>query len=331
MNNNSSGKILVTGASGLIGNELIRQLLSRGNDVTAIYNKTPLEISTKALKTIQCDILDVVGLEEVMTGMQQVYHCAGMVSFAPGIEPQLYKINVEGTANVVNAALNAGVAKFVHVSSVAALGRLREEGPINEHMQWTETISNSKYGRSKYLGEMEVWRGIAEGLNAVIVNPTVVLGPGDWNSGSTEIFKSVYNEFPWYAEGTTGFIDVRDVVKAMIMLMDSDISAERFILSAENSSYRELFNHIADAFNKKRPTKKVTPFLAAIVWRVEAFKSKFTGKAPMVTKETAHTALAKLRYDNNKIKKFLPSFQYESLDVTIKHTCAALQQKLNIH
>ncbi len=323
--------ILVTGGAGLLGRELITQLLSRGKEVTAIYNNTALDhFPFKGLKAVQCNILDVTGLEEVMDGIDELYHCAGKVSFAPGYVDELYKVNVEGTANIVNAALNAGVKKMLHVSSVASLGRIRENEIINEHMQWTEETSNSKYGQSKFMGEMEVWRGIAEGLNAVIVNPTIILGAGNWNDSSTKIFKSVYNELPWYTEGTSGFVDVRDVANAMIMLMESDISSERFIISAENKSYRDLFNLIADAFNKKRPSKKVTTFLASVVWRWESVKSKFTGTKPLITKETAATAMAKVQFDNSKLKKHFPSFEYQSLEQTIKHTCSALQQKLNI-
>ena len=324
--------ILVTGGAGLLGKELITQLLSRGKEVTAIYNNTALgDFPFTGLKKVQCNILDVTELEEVMNGIDELYHCAGKVSFAPGHEAELYKINVEGTANVVNAALSAGVKKMLHVSSVSSLGRIREDEPINENMQWTEETSNSKYGQSKFMGEMEVWRGIAEGLNAVIVNPTIILGAGNWNDSSTEIFKSVYNGYPWYTDGTSGFVDVKDVANAMIMLMESDISSERFIISAENKSYRDLFNLIADAFNKKRPSKKVTAFLASVVWRWESVKSKFTGTRPLVTKETARTALAKVQFDNSKLKKHFPSFEYQSLEQTIKTTCSALQQKLNNH
>lgn len=327
-----NGNVLVTGGAGLLGSALISQLLSHGKKVTAIYNnKIPVGFEKAALKTVKCNILDVIGLEEVMEGVDELYHCAGKVSFAPGKVQELFKINVEGTANVVNAALNAGVKKMVHVSSVAALGRIREVEPITETMQWTEETSNSKYGQSKYLGELEVWRGIAEGLNAVIVNPSIILGPGDWNESSTEIFRSVYHESPWYTDGTTGFVDAADVAKAMILLMESEISAERFILSGENKSYQELFNKIADAFNKKRPSKKVTPLLAAIVWRLESVKSRVTKKSPLITKETAATALAKVTFDNSKIKKFLPTFNFRPLDETIHATCTVLQQKLNIH
>ena len=333
MNTESSRSVnvLVTGGSGLLGRELITQLLSQGKNVTAIYNNTPLDgFDSKDLSIVKCNILDVIGLEEVMNGIDELFHCAGKVSFAPGEVNQLYKINVEGTANIVNAALNAAVKKMVHVSSVSSLGRIRQDESITENMQWSEETSNSKYGQSKYLGELEVWRGIAEGLNAVIVNPTIILGPGNWNESSTELFRSAYKELPWYTDGTTGFVDVRDVAKAMIRLMASDITAERFILSGENTSYRDLFNKIADAFNKKRPAKKVTPFLAAIVWRWEAIKSKFTHRAPLITKETAATAFAKVGFDNSKIKKWLPGFEFHQLDDTIQTTCSLLQQKLNI-
>lgn len=324
--------ILVTGGSGLVGKELVTQLLAKGEKVTAIFNKTQLpSFDSPLLYQQQCNILDVPGLEAIMQQqqVQQVYHCAAMVTFNPARKQELFKINIEGTANVVNAALNTGVKKLVHVSSVAALGRIRENEAVNETMNWTEETSNSNYGKSKYLAEMEVWRGIAEGLDAVMVNPTMILGDGDWNAGSSQIFKSVYNEFPWYSDGVTGFVDVRDVAKAMIALMESTVSSERFIINAQNKSFKEVFTLIANAFGKKPPHKKVTPFLAQAVWRLEAIKSVFTGKDPLVTKETAKTALATVYFDNSKLKKFLPGFQYTPLEETIPYTCRLLQQKLN--
>jgi nucleoside-diphosphate-sugar epimerase len=322
--------ILVTGGAGLLGKELIGQLLSQGKKVRAIYNKTPLpDFHSPGLEQVQCDILDVVRLEEAMQGIEQVYHCAAIVSFNPKKKREMFRINIEGTANIVNAALDEGVKKMLQVSSVAALGRIREDKPVNETMNWTEETSNSNYGQSKYLSEMEVWRGIGEGLDAVIVNPVIILGPGDWNAGSSQIFKSIYNEFPWYTEGITGYVDVRDVVKAMIQLMDSDISAQRFIISAENRSYHDVFNLIAKAFGKKVPHKKVTPLLAKMVWRLEKIKSRITGKDPLVTRETAATAMAKVNFDNSKLLKAFPGFTYHSIEETVAYTCAAFQQKLN--
>lgn len=323
--------ILVTGGSGLLGTALITALLEQQKNVKALYHKTPLpHFESNYLHQVQCDILDVISLEEVMQDVTHIYHCAGLVSFHKKDIDRLYKINVEGTANVINAALYAGVKKIIHVSSVAALGRIRESEAIHENMNWTPETSNSKYGESKYLGEMEVWRGIAEGMDAVIVNPTIILGPGDWNDGSTAIFKSVFNEFPWYTNGSTGFVDVRDVVKAMMQLMVTPITAERFIISASNETYRNIFNTIADAFNKKRPHKEVTPSIAKLVTRLEAIKSMFTGKPPLITKETAATAMAKVKFNNEKLLKFLPGFQYRSLNQSITDTCKELQQKLNI-
>jgi dihydroflavonol-4-reductase len=322
--------ILVTGGAGLLGKELIAQLLLQGKKVRAIYNKTMITgLSSANLEQMQCNILDVVGLEEAVRDIEQVYHCAAIVTFNPKRKKELFKINIEGTANVVNAAIEAGVKKMVHVSSVAALGRIRQNEAVNETMNWTEETSNSNYGQSKYLGELEVWRGIGEGLDAVMVNPTMILGNGDWNNGSSQMFKSVYNEFPWYSKGVTGFVDVRDVVAAMIQLMESDITAQRFIISAEDRSFQEVFKLMAKAFGKKPPHKEVTPFLAKLVWRLEAVKSRFTGKDPLVTKETAATALVKVNFDNSKLKKFLPGFAYRKLEDTITETCAAIQQKLN--
>jgi dihydroflavonol-4-reductase len=317
--------ILVTGGSGLVGSELISQLLAEGNIVKAIYNNTPLTIVQQNLIAVKCDILDTSSLEDAMEGVTQLYHCAAIVSFNKKNKNNLFKINIEGTANVVNAAIDAGVKKMVHVSSVSALGRIRENKVITEEMNWAEETSNSLYGKSKYLGEMEVWRGIGEGLQAVIVNPSIILGGGNWDTGSSAIFKSAYNEFPWYTEGVTGVVDVRDVARAMILLMNSEINKQRFILSAENISYKEVFTKIATCFNKKPPHKKVTPFIASIVWRMEAVKSMFTKKEALVTKETARTGLAKVYFNNSKILKALPDFTFTPIDETIKNTCATLR------
>ena len=317
--------ILVTGGAGLLGNVLIKRLLANGEKVRGIYNNTPLAIKAVVnFESFKCDILDVYALEDAMENVTDVYHCAGLVSFIPKDEKKLYKINVEGTANVVNAALNAGVRKFIHVSSVAALGRIRPGEMIDETMVWSEETSNSKYGHSKYLGEIEVWRGVAEGLDAVVINPSIILGAGNWNEGSTKIFKSVYDEFPWYTEGTTGFVDVEDVAIAMIQLMKSDITAEKFITSAENISYQDMFTTMAKAFGKKVPLKKVTPFIAALTWRMENIKSKFTGIAPLLTKETADTAMTKVAYDNSKLLKALPDFRYKKMNDTITEICKKL-------
>ena len=319
--------VLVTGASGLVGKHLIQALVQKGTPVTGLYRSAiPKFDGAEKANWIQADILDIVALEEAMQGIQQVYHCAAIVSFDSKNTKQLHQTNIEGTANVVNACLNQGIEKLLFVSSVAALGRIRENEAINETMNWTEETSNSAYGKSKYLAEMEVWRGIGEGLNAVIVNPVIILGSGDWLKGSSAIFKSAYDEFPWYTEGKSGFVDVVDVVKAMVLLMESTINAQRFIISADNIGYREIFTLIAQAFHKKPPHKKVTKLIAEIVWRIEAVKSWFTKKTPLLTKETANTARANVSFDNTKLLEQLPGFSYQPLSNSIERICKELKE-----
>lgn len=320
--------ILVTGAGGLVGSHLVKQLVANGRKVRALYRSSiPSLEDSDGVEWVRGDILDVVSLEEAMEGVRQVYHCAAMVSFNPKKKAILHQTNTEGTANVVNACLHAGISKLLFVSSVAALGRMGDDGPVNESMNGSEETSNSEYGKSKYFAEMEVWRGIGEGLNAVIVNPVIILGAGDWTKGSSEIFKSAYEEFPWYTEGVTGFVDVMDVVKAMILLMESSNTAERYILCAENLPFKEVFTFIAHYFGKRPPHKKVTPLLAGIVWRWEAAKAFFTGKDPMLTKETARAAADKLYFNNNKLKLFFVNFQYTPIPVSIQRICIELKQK----
>jgi dihydroflavonol-4-reductase len=327
---NADKKILVTGAAGLIGSELVKQLLEKAFKVTAIFHSTSLNITHPNLTARQCDILDTVGLEEIMKGVTHVYHCAAIISFEPKDKYRLLKINVEGTANVVNACLDAGVQKLVHVNSVAALGRIRNGEVVNEQMNWSEETSNSVYGKSKYLGELEVWRGIGEGLQALIVNPSIILGGNNWENGSSALFRTAYNEFKWYTEGITGYVDVSDVVCAMILLMNSKISGQRFILSAENLSYKEIFSSIAKCFGKKPPPKKISPFIGEIVWRLEAIKAGFTGKKHLLTKETARTAQASVYFDNNKILNELPGFNFTPIAISIAHTCATLKEKYHL-
>ncbi|MDQ2863477.1 MAG: NAD-dependent epimerase/dehydratase family protein [Bacteroidota bacterium] len=323
-------KVLVTGAAGLLGNEVINQLLDKGYPVTAIYHAAPIKISHPNLKIQQCDILDVSSLEDVMQGITQVYHCAALVSFEPKEKHQLFKINIEGTENIVNACIAADVKKLVHVSSVSALGRIRNGETLTEEMHWTEETSNSIYAKSKYLGELEVWRGIGEGLQVAIVNPSIILGGDNWNDGSSALFKSVHDGFKWYTEGISGFVDVRDVARAMILLMNSEISGQRFILSAENLSYKKIFTLMANGFNKKPPPWKVTPSLAEIVWRLEAIKGMITGKKRLLTKETARTAQARVYYDHSKILNALPQFHFTSIADTIEYTCKSLKKKYNL-
>ncbi|MCC6288111.1 MAG: NAD-dependent epimerase/dehydratase family protein [Chitinophagaceae bacterium] len=312
--------IFVTGGTGLLGSYLLRDLVAGGKEVSALYRTSiPDEPYAKSVHWIQGDILDVVLLEEIMQKAKQVYHCAAIVSFNPAKKYEMLKINAEGTANVVNAALAGGVQKLMHVSSVSALGRNTNGAPISEDDKWDEEKNKSAYGKSKYFAELEVWRGVSEGLNAVIVNPSTILGVGKWEKdGSAAIFKKAYEEFPWYTDGVGGFVDVADVAKAMIQLMESDISGERFIVNAESLPFKNVFTEIANAFGKKPPYKKAPPFMIKLLWRLEKLRSFFTSKDPLITKETAGSAQRKTYYDNSRLLKFLPGFQYKPVQQTIK-------------
>ncbi len=317
-------KNFITGASGLLGSYLIRQLISESQQVVALYRNGKGNLTKEEadkVEWVRGDIFDVCLLQDVMNDCRRVYHCAGLVSFSPGRAGDLMKINLEGTANVVNAALETGIEKFVHVSSVAALGRKRNNQVVTENMRWDDQSNPSVYGKTKYLAELEVWRAVAEGLNAVIVNPVIILGKGNWETGSSATFRNAYNEFPWYTEGVSGFVDAYDVANAMVQLMESEIVAERFILSAENWTYRDLFTTMANGFGKRPPHRKVEPWMASLVWRIERVKGILTGKEPLLTRETAETAQQKVNFDNSKILNALQGFRFRPLAETIHDAC----------
>lgn len=312
--------ILVTGGTGFLGSYLLRALVQAGKPVRALYrSRIPEQVNDirDKVEWFQADVLDTGALEDAMQGITEIYHCAAIVSFQPDKRDEMLKANIEGTANVVNLAIDMGIRKIVHVSSVAALGRARQQTAITEDAQWEESGNNSNYAISKHLSEIEIWRGIAEGLDAVIVNPSIILGSGFWHDGTGLMLKNAWKEFPYYTEGVNGFVDVRDVVTAMIRLMDSPISGERFILNGDNWAYRQLFTRMAEALGKKPPHIAAKPWMAALVWRMEKLRSLFTGKRPLITRETARTAQLKVYYNSEKIRQALPGFTFRPLDETV--------------
>ena len=319
--------VLVTGASGFIGCHLVRFLSAKGDHVRALYNRNAPSADLKSLPNVEwCkyDLLDVYDVTTAMYEVEEVYHCAAMVSFDPAVREQMMHFNVESTANLVNQATEQGIRKLVYISSIASLGRATEEGiEIDEEVEWEESRHNSVYSQSKYMAEMEVWRGVAEGLNAAIVNPAPVLGEGNWEEGSARLMKVVHSEFPFYTEGVTAWVDVQDVVKAAYMLMKSGVSGERFILSAGNYPYKDVFTRMAISLGKKPPHIKASPFLSGLVWRFNALKNTLTGKTVTLTKETAATAQRKNYYNNGKFLKFFPEFAYTPLDETISRMARA--------
>ncbi len=322
----ANNKVLVTGGTGFLGAYIIKELIDKGYRVKALRRsrQSPFFIPASVMDKVEWvkgDILDTISLSEAVEDIDTIIHAAAKVSFHAKERKWMYKTNIDGTANVVNISLEKKIKKLVYVSSISALGRSGNGDTINEGKQWQETKLATHYAITKYHAEMEVWRGIAEGLNAVIINPSTIIGYGDWDTTSCAIFKSTYNEFPWYTNGVNGFVDVRDAARAAILLMESDIKSERFIISGENWSFRDLINSMADGFSKKQPQKEASPFLGALAWRAEKIKSIFTGGKPLLTKESARLAQSHNYFDNSKIKKYLPGFTFTPLQQTIQQAC----------
>ncbi len=308
--------IFVTGGTGLVGSHLLVRLSNQGRQITALKRSTSDFHSVKkifdlysdhpkerfeAIQWVEGDLNDVIFLEETLKGIDEVYHCAAIVSFHPSLKRELYQVNIVGTANLVNAALTAGVKKYCHVSSVGALGSAEPPAMIDEQTIWKNTGRNSVYGISKYGAEREVWRGIAEGLNAVIVNPSVILGPGNWKTGSSELFSLVWRGLKFYTRGTKGFVDVRDVAETMILLMDTNRFGERYLISSENLNFKQLFGMIALAIQRNPPTIEAKPWIGAIAWRLMTIKGLLTGTKPAITRETVRTANSQSLYSSDKI------------------------------
>ena len=264
------------------------------------------------------DLLDVFSLADALEGVSHIYHCAALVSMDASEGAKMILNNVNGTANLVNLALEKKIRKFCHVSSVAALG-IEKGKEITEETAWNDESNGSAYAISKYLAENEVWRASQEGLNVVMVNPTIVLGPGNWNRSSGLIFKAANKGLRWYTSGSMAYVDARDVVKAMMLLMESKITGERVIVSAENMSYKNFLEMVYSALGKAVPNKRTSKLLLALAWRLDGIRSMLTGSAHIFTQEVARYARKELRYSNQKIKRLL-QLDFIPIGESIKET-----------
>ena len=326
--------IVVTGGTGLVGAHLLYDLCKKHKHIRALkrqssdleqvkktfsYYSDDAESLFKKIEWVDADITDYFSLEDAFKGAKQVYHVAAMVSFQEKDNRKIMEINVKGTANVVNAALHHKIEKLCYVSSIAALGRPDANEEATEDTPWKDSDKSSPYSISKYKAELEVWRGIEEGLDAVIVNPAVILGPAKWNNGSAALFSLIWKGIKFYTTGENAYVYVRDVSRAMIELMESNITSERFILSAENVSYKQLFNLMAHNLGKAEPSIAVKPWMIELSWRLIKISSFFTGKQPSLTKDTARSSMKISRYSSNKIKESL-GFKFTSLEEMIKLT-----------
>lgn len=314
---------LVTGATGFAGSYITRWLVSQGEPVRAIRRKNSgMELLGDAARKIEwaeADLLDVPALAEAMQGITQVYHAAAMVSLHPRHRERMMLVNAQGTANVVDAAFHAGAKRLVHISSVAALGRKSLKGTITEQSPWTSSRFNSDYAISKYRSEREVWRGMAEGLDVAILNPSIIIGGTRWHEGSGNFFRKVDNGLRFYPPGSNSLVDVRDVARMAHALMHSGISGERFICTAGRLPTRQLLTEIATILGKKPPRIRVTPWMAGMMWRSEELRYRLTGSSPLITRAIVTNMFADWDYRNDKIREAL-GLPFTPLEQTIRET-----------
>ncbi len=323
--------ILITGGTGLVGSHLLYHLCRENQEVRAIHRRSSDLNGVKEvfsfyggdyqslflkIKWVEADLLDIVALEKAFDNVERVYHCAAMVSFVSSDYQKMRRINIEGTTNVVNLAIDFKIQKLCYVSSVSAIENKDQNEIMNEADNWSSTEDKSGYAITKYGAEMEVWRASQEGVPVVIVNPGVILGSGVWHKGSGTIFKRIDKGMPFYTSGLTGFVDVRDVVQVMISLMNSPIQSERYILVSENLTYREVLNGIASELGRPKPRIQMKSWMAELIWRFEHLKSKITLSDPLLTKHTARSSVSVRLYSSKKIENSL-NFKFNKISECI--------------
>lgn len=332
--------ILITGATGLVGCHLLYKLLERNVEVRALHRKgSNLERVKRVLGYYsdepnslfdrvhwhEADLLDLAALDPAFHGVTQVYHCAALISFDPADKDRLYEANVVGTTNVVNLCIQYGIKKICHVSSIAALGDALEHEIITEDVDWDEqTIAN--YAITKYRAELEVWRGVQEGVPAVIVNPGIIIGPGFWHTGSGTLFKMVAKRQKWYPPGGTGIVTIDDVIGAMISLMDSSIQNERFILVNKNMTYKEIFSMIAREFDIPPPGRELKLWHLRLMLPLDWLNSKIRGKSRRITSDNLRGVSRRKIYDGQKIVHSLP-FNYQLISEAVFYSCQKYKEE----
>lgn len=303
-------KILITGATGLIGSHIVRRLWKEGyHNVSALKRSTSkmdllLDVEDK-LNWLEADVTDIVSLEPCFDGVDVVIHAAAVVSYDPKKSDLMNDVNVQGTANMVNLALDFGVKRFVHISSVAALGKSDKTNVRNEDTEWDHSVNTTDYAISKYKSEKEAWRGYAEGLSMVMLNPSFVIGASNWTESSSRIWGQMAKGIPYYPMGSNGYVDVRDVSQAAIKAMNSDFNGERFVLSAETIPYKTAFHWIAEAIGAKIPSRALTPLVRNIAWRLDWLRSKITGSSQLLTSASAESTAHETHYDSTKSREVL--------------------------
>src|SRR5918995_6762256 len=283
--------IAVTGANGLLGSFIVRKLIQEQKSFVAIKragsDTSLLQDVADKIQWRTADVLNPLMLSDALEGCTQVIHSAAVVSFNPWQADDVLEINSIGTRNIVNACFHQKIKRLVHISSVAALGRQKEQTIIREENKWVDNPLNSVYADSKYKAELEVFRGQEEGLNTVILNPSVILAPADWNRSSAKLFRYVWHQRPFYIDASLNYVDARDVASCAYQLLQSNFEAERFIVSAGNISFKNFFEKTANKFDVKPPSVRLSKSIVKSVARFERIRTWFTRSEPLITRETA--------------------------------------------
>jgi dihydroflavonol-4-reductase len=322
--------IAITGANGLLGSFIVRKLIEKNSPFVALKRESS---DTSLLDDVQekihwrtADILNPIQLLEAFDGCTQVIHAAAIVSFNPYRADEIIEMNTIGTRHVVNACLEHNVRRLVHISSVAALGRQKDQRYIDEENKWIDNPYNGVYADSKYRAELEVYRGQEEGLNTIIVNPSVILAAADWNRSSAKLFKYVKQSKPFYIDAFLNYVDVRDVASCVYELLQREEQSQRFIINAGNISFKDFFEKVASHFRTRPPSIKLSKNMLKVISELETIRSWFTRSEPVVTRETARLANTHFLYDNKKIREIL-NFEFQTIDNTLEWCCNYYNKK----
>lgn len=303
---NKSSKILITGGTGMIGSYLLRLLIKRGfNNIVATHNRASFELVEDIKDEIEwhrIDIADEVAFTDIIAGVDTVIHCAGMISLWPKEFKEMFRVNVNGTANIVNLCLLHNVNRLIYLSSIEALGKEEDGSSISETTEWKEEVIHTKYAISKYYGELEVHRGHAEGLQTIIYNPALVLGAGLWNAGPMSMVHEIYNGLNYYPRGSLAMVDVRDLVKTIVDNIDNmQMDGNRYIVGSYNKKFKTLLNQLATNLEVNKPTKALQGSVAQFAIGLEKIKSVFTNSKPLINRESFLVADQTLSYSFDKL------------------------------